>query len=581
DMTTEEYFGDTEYLDGAYYHFPYIKRNADDDISPGIVMEAGGGGNAGSYYDPEISYATAYELTAATGITHMEGDFWVSAPNSIAKNSQNSDFVERYQAILNYGIGYTDGMEDNVKPLDPDFISVTSRKVNRPWGQDWHPWTWHLNWNASPEWVLAKKGYIFNGISEDGIFDMIKEPQKVVSYSPDRPMKYHFDGMMEKSSQGLIENMIIPAISLRQIVTNDYALKDIGEVYPEFSAKHEKTKLSGILNDSEKTIVNTDTEVYTMENEGFTPVLSVGKTPVVVEKNNGKGKIYMVLFDPNAQENYELTAAVYNELLGKQGVKAHWETLEATGEAIGDDKLRDNDPLVGKGIMESEASVRLYQNDDLTVVGVQNPYARYHKKNEKRSTKLASPYEIKGNTKVKARLTPNVEYDWVALPSGKRGSVKADAEGFAEFGFSDTSHEIFYAMPKSAESSIKLSRILGRKLVLTDAISVDGNAQLADVCPPVTQLDVIGEKTATGSYKNGASVTLTATDSSRGSGMKRLEYSLNDGNFMSIRNRSALNKNEVSTSVKLNKNGVNTIKYRATDNRGNVEPLGTIEVVVD
>ncbi|MCP3787119.1 DUF1080 domain-containing protein [Micromonospora sp. A3M-1-15] len=78
----------------------------------------------------------------------------------------------------------------------------------------------------------------------------------------------------------------------------------------------------------------------------------------------------------------------------------------------------------------------------------------------------------------------------------------------------------------------------------------------ADTTPPTVTAAVTGEKDPNGAYVGGATVTLTATDA--GSGVDRVEYSLDGQPYAGY-----------TTPVPVNQPGQHTVSYRATDKAGN------------
>ncbi|MFE9692084.1 OmpL47-type beta-barrel domain-containing protein [Micromonospora sp. NPDC005806] len=78
----------------------------------------------------------------------------------------------------------------------------------------------------------------------------------------------------------------------------------------------------------------------------------------------------------------------------------------------------------------------------------------------------------------------------------------------------------------------------------------------ADTTPPTVTAAVTGEKDANGAYVGGATVTLTASDS--GSGVDRVEYSLDGQPYAAY-----------TAPVTVSQPGQHTVSYRATDKAGN------------
>ncbi len=579
EMATEEFFGDTEYLDGAYYRFNYLTSKKSDSVSPGIVLECGDGGNDGSYYDLPIAYAASYELRAATGSTHLETDFMVQNRTTVTNNSAVKFFRDRYQILTSYARGFIDAQEDDIKRVASDFVSVTSRKVNRPWGDEWHVWDWILDWKANPDTLLAQNGYIFDGIGEDGVFD-IKPGQEIVVYSPDRPTKYHFDHMISSLKSGDFKKILTNGAAIEQIVDDKYNMRNMSELYPEYAfQKQEEAKLSGNVTDSEGNVLaeGIDIESTTLyKNADYETVLAVGDTPVLVKKQVGAGELYACLLDPNENINYDVSKAVYDYVLENAGIQKHFETVEASGEFL--DGYEDRGTVANKGHFAKNAAVRLYENGDLKVVGVQNPLSRNMVTKDDMSNKKTIAYELKNaKTTVRARLEPNTEYHYVALPSGEKGSTISDENGFAELSFENTGHEIFYCLPASTENDVKLSQIAARLLIWQDSLTYAGNIAVEDTTAPATTVSVKGNA-KDDIYDGNVEVTLSAVDTDHGSGVERLEYSLDGAAFASVTNRSVADGGYVSKKITVSGSGKHTISYRAYDARGNAEKTGTVTI---
>ncbi len=88
-----------------------------------------------------------------------------------------------------------------------------------------------------------------------------------------------------------------------------------------------------------------------------------------------------------------------------------------------------------------------------------------------------------------------------------------------------------------------------------------------DTIPPVVTAGVTGERSADGAYVGTATVTVTATDT--GSGVKSVEYAVDGGAFGAY-----------TAPVTVTAPGAHTVRYRATDNAGNVSPVGSVSFTV-
>lgn len=85
-----------------------------------------------------------------------------------------------------------------------------------------------------------------------------------------------------------------------------------------------------------------------------------------------------------------------------------------------------------------------------------------------------------------------------------------------------------------------------------------------DTVPPTVTAQVTGEQDQNGAYVGSATVALTATDNSGGSGVSSVEYSVDGGAWQTY-----------SQPVVVTAIGAHTVKYRATDVAGNTSQEGT------
>ncbi|WP_205800529.1 OmpL47-type beta-barrel domain-containing protein [Micromonospora thermarum] len=89
----------------------------------------------------------------------------------------------------------------------------------------------------------------------------------------------------------------------------------------------------------------------------------------------------------------------------------------------------------------------------------------------------------------------------------------------------------------------------------------------SDTTPPTASAAVSGERDENGAYVGSATVTLSATDT--GSGVNRVEYSLDGGAYGTY-----------SSPVTVNQAGQHTLSYRATDNAGNTSTPQSVSFTV-
>ncbi|MFJ6572589.1 OmpL47-type beta-barrel domain-containing protein [Streptomyces sp. NPDC091292] len=88
-----------------------------------------------------------------------------------------------------------------------------------------------------------------------------------------------------------------------------------------------------------------------------------------------------------------------------------------------------------------------------------------------------------------------------------------------------------------------------------------------DKTPPETSATVTGDKNSDGAYITSAKVTVTATDA--GSGVDKVEYSLDGGPYLAY-----------SAPVLVDRVGAHSVAYRATDKAGNTSAAKTVTFTV-
>ncbi|MFE4414814.1 chitobiase/beta-hexosaminidase C-terminal domain-containing protein, partial [Streptomyces sp. NPDC056821] len=92
-------------------------------------------------------------------------------------------------------------------------------------------------------------------------------------------------------------------------------------------------------------------------------------------------------------------------------------------------------------------------------------------------------------------------------------------------------------------------------------------AQPEDKTPPETSATVSGTKDASGNYVGSATVTVSASDA--GSGVARIEYSLDGGPYL-----------QYSAPVVIDRAGSHAFLYRATDKAGNTSTPKSLSLTV-
>ncbi|MEV6996433.1 family 16 glycoside hydrolase [Streptomyces sp. NPDC093982] len=90
-----------------------------------------------------------------------------------------------------------------------------------------------------------------------------------------------------------------------------------------------------------------------------------------------------------------------------------------------------------------------------------------------------------------------------------------------------------------------------------------------DTTAPVTGVTVDGTKNSDGAFIGNAKVTVTATDEHHGSGVDRIEYSIDGGPYLAY-----------GAPVVVDRAGTHTLGYRATDKAGNTSTARTVTFTV-
>jgi large repetitive protein len=92
-----------------------------------------------------------------------------------------------------------------------------------------------------------------------------------------------------------------------------------------------------------------------------------------------------------------------------------------------------------------------------------------------------------------------------------------------------------------------------------------------DIGAPVTTATLAGTKDSSGWYSTPVTVTLTANDGADGSGINKIEYSLDNGATWQT----------FSTPFVISQDGKTTVKFHATDNANNIETINSQEIKIN
>nr|WP_307873007.1 plastocyanin/azurin family copper-binding protein [Actinoplanes ovalisporus] len=111
--------------------------------------------------------------------------------------------------------------------------------------------------------------------------------------------------------------------------------------------------------------------------------------------------------------------------------------------------------------------------------------------------------------------------------------------------------------------------IPGHSTMVGELVVTDGPGPDPDTTPPTVTATAAGTQDGDGNYVGTATVTVNATDNSGGSGVKTVEYSLDNAAFQAY-----------TAPVAVTAVGSHTFRSRATDNSGNVSAIGSLSFTV-
>jgi len=450
---SEEYFKNPQYVDGAYHRYPYMVSMAHPGLDRGLVLESGHGGNNWPYYANGVAYATAYEMTLSTGAQHVEGDFWPSQQQPLEQLVEIEQLRLRFQQLLAFGLGFQDARGTKAARIPADFLSVTSRGIFRPWGEKWNPWShmwFHLD--TSPDPALVGAGLNFACMGEDGL-GRLEGKHPVIVYAANPPTRQGFDRILERLRSGATEVVIMNAPALQDVIDHTMRRTPLAPLYPGFAVTREsETGTGGVLADAAtgtpigRENIQLEGPLYSFA--GAEALLTLGGKPVAVSRDEGKGRLIVLLFDPGNPANRAAASVIYTKLLADHGIAPRWRATPGT-------------------------VARLYEADDLFIVGAQNPYARDWDKRITRPDDNGQyvPYHApETSPEIRVLMEPGQTYCWAALPSGTTGSATADEDGWVNLAFEGTSWEVFHLLPDNEDNRRKRDSIAARKSTLDDAM---------------------------------------------------------------------------------------------------------------
>lgn len=484
-VTSEEFFQNVSHADGAYYRQPYLTSPQRAPRQNGLVLESGGGGNQWPYYAHEIAWLDAYELTAATAAAHLEGDFWPGARRPLDEVLKNPAHAERARQILHYGLGFLHAREDQPRRPAPDFVSITSRRIFRPWGDEWRPWNWRLDTPLSPDLVLAQNGFLFTGMGEEALQNLNQTGDPILTttgpilYSPTTATEKGWLQLLRHLETGAIPGAIAVAQGIDNIIRTDFTRQSLATLTPAHAVKPRLAGLwSGPLRAGPATLLAEASlagPLYAAAVTNNTPaprtVITLGGQPLVLQTTVGTRPLYTLLFDPGLPENAPVTAAVYEHLLATFRIAPRWKT----------------DP---------GAFARVYRaNNDTLIIGVQSPEVRdWSRQTQGRPSPTAKIAYANPDKTLRVRimtpgalspaLTPGTTALWLALPSGQRGETTLAPDGTLALQIADVAWQTFHVLSKTPANATRLDALASaRRQALTDALTLKGRAPLPPAAP--------------------------------------------------------------------------------------------------
>jgi hypothetical protein len=452
----EEYFDSPSFLEGAYYRSSYTTSARRAPNQAGVVMECGSGGNDLPYYANELAYVTSYELTSAARADMMEADFWPGPRQPLHEAVTDAGLLSRYRQLLAFGLAFTHAREDATQPIAPQFVSVTSRRLFRPWGNAFNPWEWNLVVAFAPDKPLAEDGFAFSGVGEEDL-GHLPSVEPIVFYSPNAPTQKGWELFMDRLKSAKIQNGIVTAGGLQSVVTRQFTLKPFQSLYPDFALSTAPAQLnSGRLLDEAKTAVGDESyEVHgalSLPGPGDATVFSVDQTPLVTRRAVGKSSLYYVLFDPSLPTNRPVARVIFRGLLEKLGVVPQWSTPE-------------------------NISGRVYRAGDMLVAGANNETlldGKQYLQTQAQNPHSFLPYVSPENLQISVRVKPKADFVWLALPSGMRGKLRSGADGMLPLEADKVSCQLFFVMSDGATAASRLGEIAKRTDVFQRAMALDG-----------------------------------------------------------------------------------------------------------
>ena len=438
----EEYFQAPSYNDTAYTRIDYLTKNIKNikDKKFGFVLESGGGGNACPYYDHYVSYIQAYEGKFVNNASMLEGDFWpnlhphLSVDTPVMEYASSSDhFKARMKAILAYGNGFKYACKDKGSKLAPDFTTVVSRRIFRPWGKEYKTFTCLFgdpNKDTQPEEMLYNAGYVFNTV---GFEDAENLKGEIVLWDVNTPPVLKFERFINRMEEGYINTAVAVAENFDKILDMNFRIGDLKLYFPSYATEKvsENVEEKVVCRGQEMTIYG---DIYKPAKGDIALKSDDGKVLLYRHKVN-KCNFYILPFNPGLKENAPIAKYVYDIVLNRSGVLPHWEQADGSGVAV-------------------------YRNSKGLIVRLRNKCLNYDVfgdiyKNED-PMKQRCAYEIGEPTEAKIKCDkPNHEYYIYNYFDGEETKEVSDKYGYVPIRSENKSLSIFFIRDREDKSLMK------------------------------------------------------------------------------------------------------------------------------
>lgn len=272
--------------------------------------------------NPYISFIQTYEGKAATNSQMCITDSWpvfAEADMSFAKFSQSNP-TEKVKAtnIIAASNGFSYAAKDGVKKLNPDFTTVISRNIFRPWDSQGE--------NVI-EKNLADSGYIFDTVGFESVQNLKGE---IVFWSCVTPPAKKFEAFLEKLKSGDVKTGVIFAENLDTVLDETCKIADFGLFFPDLAKELIMDKSAGTLPVKCRGVdYEISGNIYSIP-KAVPALMSDDGVILVYKQKIGKSDLYILPFDPALSENASIAKFVLDVILNRSSVFPHWESVNGS-----------------------------------------------------------------------------------------------------------------------------------------------------------------------------------------------------------------------------------------------------------